>query len=145
MRETAALLERELLKGPESGVKGEVMKLAKEFGFKLPSTLLQSSPRSASTDLEFASLLWQFKTSNVVSDVTAETVRTIGPKVFRLGTAGWVDTEDRGQLPIKTVPFLSDEYFALVRNQNQLGSFFALGPSVALVWGNEIGRVIGGR
>lgn len=145
MRETASLLERELLKGPESGARGKVIKLAEEFGFKIPSALLSDTPRYASVDLEFASLLWQFKTSNVISDVTAETVRIIGSKVFRFGKNGWVDTEDQGQLPTRTVAFLSDEYFDLVRNRHQLGRFFALGPHLALVWDKELLRITGGR
>jgi Ca-activated chloride channel family protein len=138
MRETAALMEKDLLKGPDYAVRREITKLAVEFGFKVPSALSDALPRTPSMDSEFAGLLWQFKTSNVISDVTAQDVRIIGSRVFRFAGTGWTDGEGKEQLPTRTVPFLSDEYFTLVKNHHQLGAFFALGPDVTLVWGDEL-------
>lgn len=141
MRETARLLERDRLKGTESGAREEAKKLAKEFGFKLPATLLDASPQSASGEREFASLLWLFKTSNVVSDVIADGIRTVEDKVFRFDKTGWTDMEEQGLLPIRPIAFLSDDYFSLVQNRSQLGTYLALGPDITLVLDKEVLRI----
>ena len=145
MREMAKLLERDRIKGSEPGRRSEVKSLAKEFGFKLPASFLDATPQSPSDERELSSLLWLFKTSNVMTDVIAEGVRGVGAKVFRFDRTGWIDGEKQGLLPVRTVPFLSEEYFALLQNQVELGPFLALGPEITLVWGKEVLRIHSSR
>jgi hypothetical protein len=145
MREMAKLLERDRLKVSMPGVGSEAKSLAQEFGFKLPASYFHATPLSPSDERELSSLLRLFKTSNIMSDVIAGGVRNVGAKVFRFGKTGWIDGANQGLLPVKTVPFLSDEYFALLRTQSELGPFLALGPEITLVWGQEVLRIHSGR
>lgn len=126
MRQIALLLERERLKGPEQETTEKMGRLAREFGFKIPSASRQSAADSGG-------LFWQFKTSFVPEDVESNLARRVKGRVFYRDGAAWIDAEYRGSAVARSVRFLSDEYFALLKEQPQLGPFFALGPEIVLV------------
>jgi len=134
MRQIALLLERERFKGPERETQDKMARLAREFGFKMPSGAGRSTADSGE-------LFWQFKTSLVPEDVESDLVRRVQGRVFYREGVTWVDAEYRGEAFVQTVRFLSDEYFALLKEHPQLGSFFALGPEIVLVRPTGVLRV----
>ncbi|GAB4573647.1 MAG: VIT domain-containing protein [Anaerolineae bacterium] len=65
---------------------------------------------------------------------TREVIRQVRDKTFVLRDGVWIDTAyDPEQMTQVDVPFLSDEYFALVANDPVLGDYFALGREVIVV------------
>ncbi|HMK35804.1 MAG TPA: VWA domain-containing protein [Desulfomonilaceae bacterium] len=135
MRRMSRLLEKHWLKGSEFGVQEQMEHLAGEFGFRVP--LLKSaggSDRSREIAHEAASrLFWRYKTSNVVSDVLSDRFRTVAGKTFRLEKTKWVDVEYRPSMPLRTCEYLGEEYFRMVKEDWELGPYFALGPEVLVV------------
>jgi hypothetical protein len=128
-------LEKDWLKGPKPEVREQIVNLAKEFGFKVPFPVTASGsdryPAAAHED--GSRLLWRYKTSNVVSDVASDEYRRVGAKTFRLDKTQWVDIEFRTSMPLRTVEFLSDDYFELLKGDPRLGPYLALGPEVIVV------------
>jgi hypothetical protein len=61
----------------------------------------------------------------------ANRVRIVGPRAFVYSDNTWVDTAfDPDMMQTVEIAFLSDDYFALVAADPQLGAAFALGTSV---------------
>ena len=61
-------------------------------------------------------------------------IQIIGARTFVYADGTWVDTAfDPDKMEAAQVAFLSDEYFALVAADSQLGAAFALGPSVIVL------------
>ncbi|MFC1996078.1 VIT domain-containing protein [Chloroflexota bacterium] len=64
----------------------------------------------------------------------ANHVRIVGPRAFVRSNDAWVDTAfDPDLMQTVEVAFLSDDYFALVAADPQLGAAFALGTSVIAI------------
>ena len=143
MRRVARLLERDWLKGPEPEGRYQIARLAEAFGFKAPFQVVSGSdaPYPGLDQRDASALLWMFKTSNVVSEVEAHPYRSIGDKVFRSDKSGWVDIRYRASLPTRTVEFLGDEYFALLKENPALGEYLAIGPQVTLLWNGGALRI----
>jgi Ca-activated chloride channel homolog len=138
MRRIASLLERDRLKGPEPEARDEIVALAHKFGFRLPFPEAAAASdlfRSAFSE-DGSRLLWKFKTSDVVSDVASDHFRRVQEKTFHLEQTKWVDAQYRGAMPLRTVEFLSDNYFRLLKEDPGLGPYFALGPEVIVVHGS---------
>jgi Ca-activated chloride channel family protein len=74
------------------------------------------------------------RNADSVSAPPAETdnhIRIVGARTFVRSGSIWMDTTfDRDQMRTVQIAFLSDDYFALVAADPQLGAAFALGPSV---------------
>ncbi len=73
-----------------------------------------------------------------------ERVKMVGPWTFYLQGTRWIDSAltDRDltkQSDLRRVKYLSDEYFALLRENPKLGRILSVGPSVTFLWA---GRVI---
>lgn len=67
------------------------------------------------------------------------TVRKIADKTFYLKNGVWVESELKvNTKPDKMITFLSDDYFALSKQDPLLGRILALGESVLFKWGNKI-------
>jgi Ca-activated chloride channel homolog len=135
MRRMAHLLEKDWLKGPEPEVREQIANLAKEFGFKtpFPVTAPGSDRYPPAAHEDGSRLLWRYKTSNVVSDVESDEYRRVGAKTFHLDKTKWVDVEFRISMPFRTVEFLSEDYFGLLKEEPKLGPYLALGPEVIVV------------
>jgi hypothetical protein len=71
----------------------------------------------------------------VVSDVEADQFRRVEGKTFQLEKTKWVDVEYRSSMPLRTVEFLSEDYFRLLKDNPKLGPYLALGPEVLIVDG----------
>jgi Ca-activated chloride channel homolog len=139
MRRVGRLLERESFKGPEPEARQQIEALTKEFGFKTPFLpgASTAAPQPARGHKDSAGLFWLFKTSRVVEDVESDRYRRVGSRVFHLDNGAWTDNRYRSSLSRRTVAFLSDEYFSLIREEPLLGRCLALGPDVIVAHGKE--------
>ncbi len=68
----------------------------------------------------------------------------VANKNFINSNGVWTDSEytDGSRMPEVTVKFASDEYFALVSENRELGPYLALGNNVVIVWKGKVYRVI---
>jgi Ca-activated chloride channel family protein len=76
-------------------------------------------------------------------DTPSSVVRSVGSKTFYLREDVWTDAEfkEDARLPVTTLSFGSDEYFALLKREPRLAEFFALGERVVVVYGGRVYRV----
>jgi len=79
----------------------------------------------------------------VAEPVASDTVKTVGGKTFYLRDGVWTDADFKAaaKLPETVVKFASDDYYALLKQKSQLGSFFALGEQVVVVLDGRVYRV----
>jgi len=70
-------------------------------------------------------------------------VRRVAGKTFYLIDGVWTDSEFKAEskLPETVVVFGSDEYFALLKQNSNLGSYFSLGERVVVVLDGRVYRV----
>ncbi len=72
-----------------------------------------------------------------------ERVKKIGPWTFYLQGTRWIDSAltDRDltkQSNLRRVKYLSDEYFALLRENPKIGRILSVGPSVTFLWAGGV-------
>lgn len=77
------------------------------------------------------------------SEPKSDDLRRVGGKTFYLDNGVWVDSEFKAdsRLPETALRFASEEYFALLKQIPKLGSYFALGEKVVVVFEGRIYRV----
>ncbi len=77
------------------------------------------------------------------SSETATTKRDVRGKTFYLRDGIWMDAEFKADahLPLTSLVFGSDEYFALLKQEPRLAEFFALGERVVVVFNGRVYRV----
>ena len=73
----------------------------------------------------------------------SKAVRRVAGKTFYLIDGVWTDSEFKAEakLPETVVVFGSDEYFALLKQNSNLGNYFSLGERVLVVLDNRVYRV----
>ena len=78
-------------------------------------------------------------------EARTDAVRRVGGKTFYLIEGVWTDSEFKPEsnLPETKLTFGSDEYFALLKQQPKLASFFSLGERVVVVFEGRVYRVSG--
>jgi len=76
-------------------------------------------------------------------DVRTDAVRRVEAKTFYLVDGVWTDSEFKAEskLPETVLVFASDEYFALLKQNPKLGSYFSLGERVVVVLDGRVYRV----
>ena len=76
-------------------------------------------------------------------ELKSEALRRVEGKTFYLIDNVWTDSEFKADsgLPETKIAFGSDEYFALLKQVPKLGSFFALGERVVVVFEGRVYRV----
>lgn len=67
----------------------------------------------------------------------SEVVKNVGSKTFLFRNETWIDTTYDRSMETKKVPFLGEEYFDLLSKDPKLGSYFALGERVIVVYQGE--------
>jgi len=79
----------------------------------------------------------------VKDETRSDATRRVGSKTFYLIDGVWTDSEFKSdaQLPETVLTFASDEYFALLKQQPKLNSFFSLGERVVVVFEGRVYRV----
>jgi len=85
----------------------------------------------------------QSEAIQVAKDEASAVVKRAGGKTFYLRDGVWTDSEFKSDstLPVTTVTFGSDEYFALLKQKPVLSQFFALGERLVVVVDGRIYRV----
>jgi hypothetical protein len=80
-----------------------------------------------------------YKEDNVRKDA----VQRVADKTFYLIDGVWTDSEFKAEshLPETTLVFGSDAYFALLKQNPKLGSYFSLGERVVVVFEGRVYRV----
>jgi len=76
-------------------------------------------------------------------ETRTDAVRRVEGKTFYLIDGVWTDSEFKAGsgLPETTLTFASDEYFALLKQNPKLGSYFSLGERVVVVFEGRVYRV----
>jgi len=76
-------------------------------------------------------------------DVRTDAVKRVAGKTFYLIDGAWTDSEFKAEskLPETVLVFGSDEYFALLKQNTKLGSYFSLGERVVVVLDGRVYRV----
>ena len=130
----AALSEKELLRIGDPKERERLGALAKEYGFKLPGRIASEILPVAvdARQKDSGELLWRLKTSNVATDALFELIKEVNEKSFRIEKGASVLVLE-SSMPTRTVDFLSDQYFDLVKTKPDLGAYFSLGPQVTVV------------
>lgn len=80
---------------------------------------------------------------SVKDEAKSDAVRRAGGKTFYLSDGVWTDSEFKAdsRLPETVLAFGSDEYFALLKQNPKLGSYFSLGERVVVVFEGRVYRV----
>ena len=75
--------------------------------------------------------------------VRKDFARTVGTKTFYLQNGVWTDAEYKpeAKLPEVKLTFASTEYFDLLKQEKDLGQFFALGEQVVVIFKGKVYRV----
>jgi len=78
-------------------------------------------------------------------ETRSDAVKRVGGKTFYLIDGVWTDSEFKAEtkLPETALTFGSDAYFALLKQQPKLASFFSLGERVVVVFEGRVYRVSG--
>jgi hypothetical protein len=78
-------------------------------------------------------------------DTRQDAVQRVGGKTFYLIDGVWTDSEFKAEakLPVTVLTFGSDDYFALLKQNPKLASYFALGERVVVVFDGRVYRVNG--
>ena len=81
--------------------------------------------------------------SRLKDDTRKDAVRRVAGKTFYLIDGVWTDSEFKteSRLPETVLVFGSDEYFALLKQNSKLGSYFSLGERVVVVLDGRVYRV----
>ena len=85
----------------------------------------------------------QQETVRINEEPPSTAVRRVAGKTFYLVDGVWTDSEFKAEakLPETVVVFGSDEYFALLKQNSNLGSYFSLGERVVVVLDGRVYRV----
>ena len=85
----------------------------------------------------------QQDTDRVQAERKSDTVRRVSGKTFYLIDNVWTDSEFKAEsrLPETVLTFGSDEYFALLKRNPKLGSYFSLGERVVVLFEGHVYRV----
>ena len=81
--------------------------------------------------------------SRVKDEDKSDSVRRVSNKTFYLVDGVWTDSEFKAEsrLPETVLVFGSEEYFALLKQNPKLGSYFSLGEDVVVVFEGRVYRV----
>jgi hypothetical protein len=76
-------------------------------------------------------------------ETRSDAVRRVAGKTFYLIDDVWTDSEFKAEskLPETVLVFGSDEYFAVLKQNSKLGSYFSLGERVVVVLEGRVYRV----
>ncbi|HEY8413536.1 MAG TPA: VIT domain-containing protein [Pyrinomonadaceae bacterium] len=87
----------------------------------------------------------QMDAEKLKDDTRQDAVQRVGGKTFYLIDGVWTDSEFKAEakLPVTVLTFGSDEYFALLKQNPKLASYFALGERVVVVFDGRVYRVNG--
>jgi Ca-activated chloride channel family protein len=81
--------------------------------------------------------------ASLKDEAKSDALRRVGGKTFYLDNDVWVDSEFKAdsRLPETVLVFGSEEYFALLKKNPKLGSYFSLGENVVVVFEGRVYKV----
>jgi len=136
MRQIAKLWEKARFKLIDLDMDEQITMLTEEYGFKAPN--VASSPSKEDSNR----LYWLFKTSYVPSDVRSDQFRRVGDKLFKISGTTWIDSDYKQGMPERKIEFLSNPYFALLKDYPQLGPCLSLGPEMVILTDQGVVKVV---
>jgi Ca-activated chloride channel family protein len=105
-------------------------------------TLAQEAQRLADADMAAPMPAATYVTAQGQEVSAADVLRYAGNQTFVLRDGIWTDTAyNPDHMTVTTVPFASDDYFALLGEHPELGPAFALGQEVIVTLGGTAYQV----
>ena len=84
----------------------------------------------------------EMKSSSTETKPSLSTVKYVGDKTFYLKDKVWMDSEYKDEMKPREIKYLSEEYFALLKQKTGLGKYFAIGNKIIVVFEGECYKVI---
>jgi Ca-activated chloride channel family protein len=162
-RKIGSLLNEVRLRGPQEELVDQIVRLSIQYGIVTPYTsFLVTEPKALGQDaqddiaadffgqmlaapsavsgeeaVERAAAEGAFSEAEVPLELdqnAKDIVQVVGSRTFSLIDGVWVDTRfDPESMPTTRLPFLSEEYFSLASERDDVGAALALGPKVILL------------
>jgi Ca-activated chloride channel family protein len=103
-------------------------------GISVQQNSMQSNVRAAVAESDIDNVLVRNTSNN----------QFIGNRNFVNESGVWVDAEysETSRLPVTTIRFASDEYFALIEKERSIGQYLSLGEQVTVIWKNRVYKII---
>ncbi|MBU0533689.1 MAG: VWA domain-containing protein [Candidatus Omnitrophica bacterium] len=109
----------------------EASKMIKEGKLSVDAMKQTTGARSVSSSMDISDLKGQL----VVEAPRRATIKHIGAKTFYQQENGsWLDSKFSKGLSIKDIKYLSKEYFEILKENPELGKYFAIGEKVVVVF-----------
>ncbi|CAN5127787.1 VIT domain-containing protein [soil metagenome] len=106
---------------------------ADAVGFSVQQRSMQSNARAAVAEGDADNVLVRNTANN----------QFIGNRNFVNESGVWVDAEysEASRLPVTTIRFASEEYFALLENDRGIGQYLSLGEQVVVIWKGRVYKI----
>lgn len=153
-RKVGYLLNEIRLNGETQELIDEIIALGKRYGIITPYTsflILEDTPsgdnfsglrnQTGENAVSDASNIGNYRGANNPAAVMSELVRYVGNKTFFMRDSFWVDVEYVGDETMLDVEFVSNDYFDLLKNNPDLGQYFAIGKNLVVSFGNVAYKV----
>ncbi|MFQ5824741.1 MAG: VIT domain-containing protein [bacterium] len=144
-RKVGYLLNEIRLNGETQELIDEIVALGKRYGIITPYTsflILEDNPsgdnfsnlsnQTGESAVSDARSIGNYRGAVNPAEVMSKYVRYVGNKTFFMRDSFWVDSEFNGNVTIFDVEFSSNEYFDLLKNNTNLGQYFAIGKNLVV-------------
>lgn len=144
-RKIGYLLDEVRHNGESQELIDEIVLLGKRYGIITPYTsflILEDVPtgdtfsdlseQTGEYAVRAASDIGSYRNANTSSGVMSAELRYVGNKTFFMRDDFWVDTEYAGDEVEVRVEFAGDVYFGLLKNNEKLGQYFAIGKNLVV-------------
>ena len=79
--------------------------------------------------------------SAVAQKPELESVKHVGDKTFYRQNGAWVDAAYKKGMKVKEIKYLSEEYFALLKDKPEIGKYLSIADEVAVVYGGRAYKI----
>ncbi|MBN1782898.1 VWA domain-containing protein [bacterium] len=157
IRKVGDLLNIIRIEGENQSLIDEVTELAKRYGIITPYTSFLITEDVAPSDnwyglgdkagavaFDNAVNIGNWRNAENTSNTSAMGVKYVGNKTFFMRDSVWVDAQYDSSSATNIIAFGSAEFFQLLKDNPELGAYFALGNNVQLNWNGSNVQVGGG-
>ncbi len=116
-------------------------KAASDLGRDLPGIF---APASGASAVEGAVTIEEYRQADAVADSGSARAKVVGDKTFVQRDDAWIDSRYQEGMAISRIGFGSDNYYQLLGERPDWGSYFALGEHVIFVVGGQAYEVTEG-
>jgi len=147
IRKIGEILNTLRLEGENEVLIEELITLAKRYGIITPYTSFLITEdvapsdnfwgledKSGGTAFDNAVNIGNWRSAENTNTTHSTGVEYVGNKTFFMRDSSWVDAQYDSLLATMTIEFGSEEYFALLKDNPELGDYFALGSNVQVNW-----------